>query len=68
MDGRPTIKALVAFQLHNGDSIVRKELVDLADVPDFLNYGWCALLDPSSEAELVRWLQLNRTPDKRTRW
>ena len=58
---RPTIMALVAWPLPDNELHIRHEMVTLEVAHDFRRLGWSVLVDPESEAELVRWEQIQRS-------
>ena len=67
MDPRPTIHCLIAWPLPDGECILSKYVVSLAEAADYQSLGFMVLVDPLDEAKLARWEQLNRKP-KWNRW
>ncbi len=67
-DGRPRLHALVGWFLPDGDVIVKKQPVLLEDAADYARMGWAVVVDPSDQAHLARWLQLNRSLEKPRQW
>lgn len=61
MSERPTLHALVAFVSPAFGLCSEPRIMPLADAADYAQFGFTVLVDPSDEAALVRYEQLERS-------